>query len=175
MLDVKTPLSKIHRLARKVDPSAVTAEPGSWISIQTGSAVNLVGATNATQQPILKMVLGNASSNQYESNDIEVGRLATIEGVFRATVDTDGYQKYVGGTGTQTLSTAVTYTEGADLSVAYKTTSATATSAAGISPAGDIGKLMPATTGNIVVGRVETHDSTNSTLTFETVTPHIKA
>lgn len=174
MLDVKTPLSKLHRPARRInDVSTFTAVPGAWAYLESDKLYNIpTTSTNQAQKKVLKIIMGNASTSQYESNDIEVGRIATIEGVFRAQVDSNGYQVTMGGA---SATTAITYDQGDELTVAYLITSATATTATSYSKAADIGKLRKATTGEVVVARVEAHDATSSYLTFETVTPYPKA
>ena len=160
MLDVKTPLSKVHRAVRRInDLSTFAAKPGSWGSINTAGCIVKIAAT-ATQPKVLKLIMGNASTNIYESNDVKVGSISTLEGYVRAAVDTDGYVQ------SNSTGTALTYDQGADLTVSY-------TSAA-ISTL-DLGKLMPATINDVVVGRVENVDTVLAQLTFETVSPHIKA
>ena len=178
MLDVFTPLSKLHRPARRVnDVSTFTANPGVWAYLASDKLYNITStSTNQAQPQVLKPILGYASTSQYESNDIQVGRIATLEGVFRAQVDSNGYQVLVGGTGTE-ATTSLDYTVGGNLTVAYKVTSATAVTSQNFAfaQAADIGKLRPAVTGDVVVARLEAIDTTNSLLTFETVTPHIQA
>lgn len=177
MFDVKTPLSKLHRATRKIS-TGFTAAPGSWAYVDNSGVLNNIPttATATSQQPAaLKPVLGNASANTYESNDIKVGSIATIESPFRATVDGVGYEKSnAGGT---SINNTTNYPQGADLSVAFLTTSSTgATTATNLiySAIADLGKLKPAQTGEIVVARVESLDATAGYLTFETVTPHVK-
>ena len=172
MLDIKTPLSKLHRVARKVDASSFSASPGLWAYLDSGEAKNI--SATSSQPKVLRLVLGNASSSQYESNDVESGRIATLEHVFRASVDDTGFQE-VGGNGTSTITDG--YSEGAELSVAY-TTSTDGTNALSCQTT-DLGKLRPISTstndnGQIVVARVESYDSTNGILTFNTVTPYPK-
>lgn len=168
MLDIKTPLSKVHRATRRIADGFVAA-PGLWAYVTTGNVLTNITATS-TRPQVLKMVLGNASSSPYESNDIAVGSISTVEGVFRASVGASGYQK-VGSDGVSSI-TAL-YTQGADLSVAY-TTATNGTNAASALTV-DLGKLKPALTGDVVVARVENIDNTNNVLTFESVTPHLKA
>ena len=173
MLDVKTPLSKVHRATRKI-ASGFGAAPGLWAYVTTGNVLTNIAATS-TQPKVLKIVLGNASTNIYESNDIEVGSVSTLEGVFRAAVDTNGYQK-LASNGTSDLSAL--YTQGAELTVSYTTSNATGTSDVSAALLADLGKLRPCgtiSTGAIVVARVENIDTTNNVLTFETVTPYPKA
>jgi len=173
MLDVKTPLSKIHRASRHVDQDTFAAVPGSW-AYYDGSADELkniaTDSTNQDQPPVLKIIMGNASTNIYESHDIEVGSISTLEGILRASVDSEGFQVYMGGV---SATTAVDYAQGDELTVAYLITSATATTGASFSKPEDIGKLRPvATNGETVVARVESYDSTAGVLTFETVSPY---
>jgi len=171
MLDVKTPLSKVHRATRRI-ATTFTAVPGVWAYVTTGNVLANISATS-TKPQVLKIVLGNASSSQYESNDVAVGSISTLEGVFRAAVDTNGYQRF-GSNGATDISAL--YTQGAELTVAYTTATdgTTEVSAA----AADLGKLRPVgteSTGVIVVARVENIDTINNVLTFETVTPYPKA
>jgi len=178
MLDVKTPLSKLHRTIRRIVRGDFSAAPGLWAYVDSadGKLKNIAStSTNQAQKAVLKIVLGNASTSQYESHDVEVGSVATIETVFRAAVDTNGYQRLIGGTGTQTTSTAVSYSEGDELTVAYRYTSATANTSYLYAQTADIGKLRPVVTNDeVVVARVEGIDTTNNILTFQTVTPYPK-
>jgi hypothetical protein len=91
-----TPLTKVHRATRRIDKDSFIAAPGLWAYISTTGVLSNIAttSTNQAQPKVLKIVLGNASSNQYESNDIEVGSISTIEGIFRASVDTNGYTKF---------------------------------------------------------------------------------
>jgi len=165
MLDVKTPLSKVHRASRRI-AATFTAVPGIWGYISTGVINNIANnSTNQTQPKVLKMILGNASTSIYESNDIEVGSISIVEGVFRATVDGNGYQVL------DSSATALVYAAGDPLTPAYKITSTPANTCA-FADTADIGKLRLALAGEIVVARVEVCDTVNSQLTFETVTPY---
>jgi hypothetical protein len=90
MLEILTPLVKLHRVSRSVDPSVFVAKPGIWGELNPdGSLKNVV-----TDEPakINKLVVNSASENVYESNDVEVGRVTTIEdfGV-RCLVDGEGF------------------------------------------------------------------------------------
>jgi len=90
MLEILTPLVKLHRVSRSVDPSVFVAKPGIWGELNPdGSLKNVVTDTPAK---INKLVVNSASENVYESNDVEVGRVTTIEdfGV-RALVDGEGF------------------------------------------------------------------------------------
>ena len=175
MLEILTKLAPLDRVSRVVDPSSFVASPGIWAAVQANGSVANCDA--AAQKTLHKLVIGSASANIYESHDIEVGRCATLEHVFRASVDTDGFQETLGGT---ELTTAVSYVAGDELTVAHLTTSATNQTAITYCKAADLGKLRPilATStqeqGKIVVARVESFDATNNVLTFNTVTPYPK-
>ena len=91
MLDILTPLSKLTRVSRSVsDMSTFVAAPGIWGEIQSdGSIANV---TTASVVALPKMIISSASDSIYESNDVEVGRVATMESPgARCKVDTDCY------------------------------------------------------------------------------------
>ena len=165
MLEVKTIFNKIHRPARPTADGFIGI-PGQWCYIDSSGLLTNIATTSTTQtQPkVLKMVVGVANSETYESHDTRSARrVATLEGVFRASVDDSGFQKY----DTQGTPVAITYTQGMLLTPAYRTTTV-GTSAPHYSPQTDIGKLRPAGDGDLVVARVENFDGT--TLVFSTIT-----
>jgi hypothetical protein len=90
MLSILTPLSKLERVSRKIDPSNFVATPGLWAYVDVdGSLKNIVTDTPGT---ITKMIISSASTNMYESHDIEVGRISTLESIgARVKVDTEGF------------------------------------------------------------------------------------
>jgi len=90
MMEVLTPLSKLERVSRKVDPTTFVATPGIWASVgAAGGVANVVATVNA---PVNKLVMSSASANKYESHDVEVGRVTTLESIgARVKVDADGY------------------------------------------------------------------------------------
>ena len=90
MLEILTPLNKCERVSRQVDPVTFTAVPGVWAQVQSdGSLLNVLSTVNAL---INKLVIGSASSNVYESNDVEVGRITTLESIgVRCKVGTEGF------------------------------------------------------------------------------------
>jgi len=90
MLEILTPLTKVERVSRQIDPSTFVAEPGIWAQVQSdGSIIDVAEGVNAK---INKLVIGSASQNPYESHDIEVGRITTMESFgVRCKVDTVGY------------------------------------------------------------------------------------
>ena len=90
MLEILTPMNKVERVSRKVDASTFEAAPGIWGSIASdGSIENVTTAANALSN---KLVITSSSSNIYESHDVSVGRITTMESHgIRIKVDTEGY------------------------------------------------------------------------------------
>jgi len=91
MLEILTILSKLDRVSRVVDPDSFVASPGLWGAIQSdGSIANC--SAQATEL-IHKMVISSATASAYESHDISVGRITTMETVgARCKVDEEGYE-----------------------------------------------------------------------------------
>ena len=90
MLEVLTILSKLDRVSRVVDPDTFVATPGLWGAIQSDGSI--ANADVTAIKKIHKMVMSSASSNIYESHDIDVGRITTMESVgARCKVDSEGY------------------------------------------------------------------------------------
>jgi hypothetical protein len=153
MLNILTPLAKLTRVSRKIDPATFVAAPGIWAAV--ASDASIANQVNGVLSKVNKLVISSASSSVYESNDVEVGRIATLESPgARCTVDSAGF--------------AGTPAAGDDLAVAHYTL--------------HLGKLVTMTslattysgTTFTVVARTEQYDSTAGTLTFETVSPHDK-
>jgi len=123
MLEILTPLSKVHRVSRVIDPANFTAEPGVWAEVQSdGSLANI---TESSPTQLNKMVITSASDNIYESHDVEVGRISTVEdhGI-RCKVDSVGFHG--------------TISQGDDLYVSSEVGEAgKLTNAAGITETGD--------------------------------------
>lgn len=150
MLEILTILSKLDRVTRVVDPSSFVASPGIWAAVQSdGSVANCDAASVKT---LHKMIISSASSSQYESHDIEVGRIATMESTgARVKVDAEGY--------------AGTIAQGDMLYVSYNTTGTST-----------IGKLRSTTevgheTGDReIVARAE--EVGTDYLVFKTVSPY---
>lgn len=90
MLEILTLLNKVERVSRIIDPDNFLAVPGLWAEVQAdGSLANI---TTDTPGVITKLVIGNASDNIYESHDVSVGRITTVESIgIRAKVDTEGF------------------------------------------------------------------------------------
>ena len=146
-LNILTPLAKVTRVSRVVDPSSFTATPGIWGYI--GSDGSIKNIQTGTNNKINKLVISSKSSSAYESQDIAVGRIATLETPgARCTVTTTGY-------------VPTSMTQGALLVVG--------------SDAGNEGKLEAvayAAAGTYeVVAICESIDATNGILTFETLSP----
>ena len=90
MLEILTPLNKLERVSRQIDPATFIAAPGIWGQVQSdGSLINVL---NTVKAKINKLVIGSASGNVYESHDVEVGRITTLETIgARVKVDSVGY------------------------------------------------------------------------------------
>jgi hypothetical protein len=149
MLEILTPLNKVERVSRQIDPATFVAAPGIWAQVQTdGSLLNVLNTVKAL---VNKLVIGSASSNVYESHDIEVGRITTMEshGV-RCKVDSAGY--------------AGSITHGDFLIVSSDTANL-----------GKLVNLAGATSTGVyeVVARAEEVNSTAGTLIFRTVSPYL--
>ena len=142
MISVLTPLSKVHRGSRKIDSDNFVAAPGIWASLKNDGSLENV----ATAPAVAKLVLGNASSNSYESHDVTVGRIATLETIgarVKASIDLfDG-----------------AVTQGAALTVSAAT--------------GKKGLLKAAATTNIVVAVAE--EVTSDYVVYTTASPTILA
>ena len=90
MLEILTPLSKLHRITRVIDPSNFVAVPGIWGDLGTDGV--LANITVDTPSINCELVISSASANVYESHDIEVGRISVIsEPGIRCRVDEEGY------------------------------------------------------------------------------------
>ena len=90
MMEILTPMNKVERVTRKIDPATFVAVPGIWgVLGATGILTNVATGVNAL---VNKLVISSASSSIYESHDVEVGRITTMESQgIRVKVDTDGY------------------------------------------------------------------------------------
>ena len=87
MLEILTPMQKLERVSRQIDPATFVATPGIWGQVQAdGSLLNVL---NTVKAKVNKLVIGSASDDKYESHDVEVGRIATLESV-GARVKCDG-------------------------------------------------------------------------------------
>lgn len=150
MLDILTPLAKLTRVSRKVDPSTFNAVPGIWAVV--GADGSLTNVATGVDSKILKLVINSASDSIYESNDIEVGRIATLESPgARCKVDGNGYTGTIAA-GDDLAVSSISDSEGklisfTALAVTYSGTTFT------------------------VVARAEQIDATAGTIIFETVSP----
>ena len=90
MLELLTPMQKLERVSRQIDPATFVATPGIWAQVQSdGSLINVL---NTVKAKVNKLVIGSASANVYESHDVEVGRITTLESIgCRVKVGTEGY------------------------------------------------------------------------------------
>ena len=90
MLEILTPLQKLERVSRQIDPTTFVATPGIWGQVQADGS--LIAVLNTIKAKVNKLVIGSASLNVYESNDVEVGRITTLESIgARVKVDSAGY------------------------------------------------------------------------------------
>jgi hypothetical protein len=163
MFNIFTPLRNIHRPVRQIVEGFV-AQSGIWAYLDTDGKLNNIPNDSSTQeQPkILKPVMTIVNDNDYECNDSKVMRVATLEGPFRASVDSNGFQL------TDSSDIAIDYDDVDYLTVAFRIAPETTTDIR-YSKAADIGKLRPASFGDIIVAKVLRSDST--TLWFETMSP----
>lgn len=145
MLDIRTPLSRVVRVTRKIDVGNFVAVPGTWVGIDNdGKAYNVV---TPTVPAVCKLVIGYASNNMYESNDVKVGRITTLESIgCRFGVDADGFSE---------VAAAGNYLS-VDASSAPKA-----------------GKLKVADSGETIVAVAEGYDASTGILTFNICCPSI--
>jgi len=147
MLDILTPLSKLTRVSRSIgDTAAFTGVvPGIWGQIESDGSINKVA--NGSALLVFKLIINSASDSKYESQDVEVGRIATLESPgARCKVSSVGYTGSIAA--------------GDDLIVS--TTS------------GENGKLktVPVAAGTyVVVARCEQVNSSEGWVLFETISP----
>ena len=150
MLDILTLLNKVERVSRSIDSANFVANPGTWANVKADGSLENVTAADVDK--ICKLVINSASSNIYESHDIEVGRITTVESFgVRCKVDTEGYL-------------ATNMAQGQLLVVSNL--------------AGSLGKLM--VSGSAVeagayqiVAICEEYDSTAHTVIFKTLSPTV--
>jgi hypothetical protein len=90
MFEILTPMEKVERVSRAINPTTFVATPGIWALLYTDGSLRNVAAT--VNNLINKLVIGSASSNVYESHDVEVGRIATMESFgIRCQTDSQGF------------------------------------------------------------------------------------
>jgi len=166
MFDVKTILNKIHRPVRPVARGFV-CQPGLWAYLDNDGILHNIPNTSETQaQPqVLKPMFNTVANERYEGNDVVVGRVATLEGVFRAYVDSSGFQV------TDNAGNAIVYAQGMPLTPAYRIHSVPVADFRYALPA-DIGKLRPATYGDVVVAYVEWAIPAGRVIEYMTCSPH---
>lgn len=90
MLEILTLMNKIERVSRRIDPDNFVAVPGIWAELDTDGSIKNI--TTDTPGKMNKLVIGNASANIYESHDVSVGRITTVESFgVRCKVDSEGF------------------------------------------------------------------------------------
>jgi len=77
MFEILTPMDKVERVSRAINPATFIAAPGIWAYLDTDGSIKNI--TTASNNVINKLVIGSASASVYESHDVEVGRIATME------------------------------------------------------------------------------------------------
>ena len=78
-LEILTPMDKLERVTRSIDPTNFFAITGIWAQLNNdGSLSNVVTNTPAK---VNKMIIGSRTDDMYEGNDTLVGRIATMESV----------------------------------------------------------------------------------------------
>ena len=76
---ILTPMSKLDRVSRQMDPTNFVIQPGMWAKLNNdGSLSNVVLNTPAK---VNKMVINSRTSSKYESHDTAAGRIATMESI----------------------------------------------------------------------------------------------
>jgi len=110
-MEILTPMNKVERVTRKIAPATFVAVPGIWAVLgTTGILTNVATAVNAL---VNKLIIGNASSSVYESHDVEVGRIATMESHgIRIKVSSTGYSAATPVAGDRLVVSSAAGTEG---------------------------------------------------------------
>jgi hypothetical protein len=77
MFEILTPLDKVDRVSRKIDADTFVITAGMWAYLADDES--LVNIATGTNKPVNKLVMTTVSSNDYESHDVMVGRVTTVE------------------------------------------------------------------------------------------------
>lgn len=76
--DILTPISKLHRVSYRFDKEdGATFNPGEWGELLADGTMAEIGATKVTGN--YKLVLTRVSDSEYESHDVEGGRITAID------------------------------------------------------------------------------------------------
>ena len=147
MFDVQTPLNILHRRTLPVNNvTTLVASPGLWLSIDAAGKIENI-TDSVTAPAVAKVTIDNLSTNMYESADVRGGQAITLlEGA--AIVKVDGKAVAL----VDSSSNPISYVQGSKLTVAHYSTSQCL--------AADLGKLILATTGDMVYATVEFIPST---------------
>ena len=147
LFDVLTPLSKTHRITRRVDIDNFIIFPGMWAELKDDGW--LYNITTDTPGLVNLLVIGDASASLYETHDVKVKRVTTVE--------IPGVRCRANGATVHMDDMAI----GSELVVS--------------TDAGEEGKLAVTTqvqSGDyVVVGEVLTFDSVNEIITYQLVSP----
>ena len=159
MLELLTPMNKLERVSRSIDAATFVAAPGIWAQVQADGS--LLNALNNVRAKVNKLVIGSASTDKYESHDVEVGRITTLETLgCRVKTDTAGFGTTIDGSlasGDLLLVSSKTETLGKLL--------VTSTSTANCGGAGDYE----------VVARLEEVSVTGGYVVYRTISPYLLA
>lgn len=138
MLDVKTPLIKCVRVSRKIDIVNFIGQAGVWIKVNSdGSASNI---TTNSAPTVAKLCIGTHTDNAYESRDVDVGKITTMETIgARCDVDSIGFN-------------GTNFPSGSYLTIDVS--------------AGNEGKLKIANSGDTIFAVTEGYNSETGVLTF---------
>jgi hypothetical protein len=153
MIEILTPLNKLERVSRKVDPTTIgPVSPGIWGEVQSNGSLEQI--TVNTPGTITKLIINSASDSIYESHDVEVGRITTMESIgARVKVDSEGF------TGTPT--------QGNLMAASDKT--------AGLGKLFDITEKPNSEAGDYeIVARCEEYNATTGILTYRTLSPVVQ-
>jgi len=139
--DVLTPLSKVHRVSRRIaDPETFTAEPGVFLALTSTGEVENVKDTSKVIEICISSSRAYDYTNPtglavYEANDTKVGSITTIPEVgTRFTIGDDYFASTSGaGVGEVISVSTATGTEG-ELNVGAASESITVAKITGMNP-----------------------------------------
>ena len=78
-LQILTPLSKVDRVSRAINPDTFRSIPGIWAVLNNdGTLSNVVEDTPSL---VNKLVMNGRTGSIYESHDTSAGRIATMESI----------------------------------------------------------------------------------------------
>ena len=83
MFEILTPLNKVERVTRKINPATFTGLPGFWAVLESDGSLsnNEVNSGGSVENPVNKLVIGDNSTDPYEAHTVQVGRISTAESI----------------------------------------------------------------------------------------------